>query len=68
MGCGGFQGAASGGESEGFGVTSFPQHSLQKSSFLADKFKEGFSFGVLAAGPQRRFGWQAKDRRKSKKV
>lgn len=42
MGGGGFQEPPRRGASEGFGVISFPQHSLQKSSFLTDYFKEGF--------------------------
>jgi hypothetical protein len=42
VGGGGFQGSSVGGPAEGFGVISFPQHSLQKSSFLADYTKEGF--------------------------
>lgn len=42
MGGGGFQGSSVGGPAEGFGVISFPQHSLQKSPVLADNPKEGF--------------------------
>jgi hypothetical protein len=42
VGGGGFQGSSVGGPAEGFGVISFPQHSLQKSPVLADNPKEGF--------------------------
>jgi len=41
VGGGGFQGSSVGGPAEGFGVISFPQHSLQKSLLRADKPKEG---------------------------
>jgi hypothetical protein len=42
VGGGGFQEPPRRGAFEGFGVISFPQHSLQKSPVLADIPKEGF--------------------------
>lgn len=50
MGGGGFQEAPWRGAFEGFGVISFPQHSLQKSPVLADKTKEGFLLTVCGFG------------------